>query len=143
MKTIYKHTVLLLVSAALFTGCTSVSEGSGGPQTTLQGAEGLPGATELDSGYTLRQDLEIMRPVSVRKNDFLVVQFELHNKRGSQMNLEWSVEWTDEQGLKIDTNENWRPLAIGGKGYETIQITAPTPSARGWKLKVQKPNPVR
>jgi len=142
MKTKPTH-AFLLAAAACFAGCTSLGDGSGGPQTTLQGAEGLNEPQELDSGFTLSKDLEIMRPISVRKNDFLVVQFELHNKRGDQMNLEWSVEWTDEQGLKIDTNENWRPLAIGGKGYETIQITAPTTSARGWKLKVQRPNPIR
>jgi uncharacterized protein YcfL len=109
----------------------------------VQGAEALPGMTELDSGLSISQDLEILNLVQVRKNDFLVAQFELHNKRGSQIDLEWSVDWTDEQGLRIDSNENWRPLSIGGRGFELIQITAPTPSAKAWRLKVQKPNPIR
>ena len=127
--------------ALFLAACTS--SGKGGPQTTIQGAEGLPGTTELDSGKTLMNDLEQLSVVTSRKGDFLVVQLELHNKRGSQMNLEWSVDWFDEDGLVIVSNENWRPLTIGGRGFEMIQITAPTPSAHSYRLKVQKPNPIR
>ena len=141
MKMMHRNAALLLATSLLLAACTST--GKGGPQTTVQGAEGLPGMTELDSGVGLSQDLEIQNLVQVRKNDYLVAQFELHNKRGTQINLEWSVDWTDEQGLRIDSNENWRPLSIGGRGFELIQITAPTPSARAWRLKVQKPNPIR
>jgi uncharacterized protein YcfL len=141
MKTMHRTAALLLASAPLLLACTST--GKGGAQMTVQGAEALPGMTELDSGLAISQDLEILNLVQVRKNDFLVAQFELHNKRGSQVNLEWSVDWTDEQGLRIDSNENWRPLSIGGRGFELLQITAPTPSAKAWRLKVQQPNPIR
>jgi uncharacterized protein YcfL len=140
MKMIQRHAPLLL-AALLLSACTST--GKGGPQRTLQGSEGLPGMTELDGGQTLRNDLDILHVVSTRKGDYLVVQFELHNKRGGQINLEWNVDWFDETGLLVGTNENWRPLAIGGRGFEMIQITAPTPAADSWRLKVQKPNPVR
>lgn len=140
MKTMHRFAAVLCMSAPLFAACTST--GKGGPQTTVQGAEGMT-MTELDSGISLQQDLEILNYVSARKNDFLVVQFELHNKRDVQVNLEWSVVWTDEQGMRIDSNENWRPLSIGGRGFELIQATAPSTSARAWRLMVQKPNPIR
>jgi uncharacterized protein YcfL len=127
--------------ALLLAACTSTGKGS--PATTIQGAEGVPGTTELDSGQTLKNDLEQLNVVTSRKGDYLVVQFELHNKRSGQQNLEWSVDWFDEVGMLIVSNENWRPLQIAGRGFEMIQITAPTPSAHSWRLKVQKPNPVR
>lgn len=130
------------IGLALFlAACTST--GKGGPVITTQGAEGVPGTTELDSGQSLKNDLEQLNVVTSRKGDFLVVQFELHNKRSGQLNLEWSVDWFDEVGMLIVSNENWRPLQIAGRGFEMIQITAPTPSAHSWRLKVQKPNPVR
>jgi uncharacterized protein YcfL len=138
MKIIQMNAALL---ALLLAACTST--GKGGPQTTIQGAEGLPGTTELDAGRSLNNDFEQRNVVTSHKGDFLVVQFELHNKRNSQLNVEWSVDWFDEVGLLIVSTENWRPLAIGGRGFEMIQITAPTPSAHSWRLKVQKPNPVR
>lgn len=129
----------LALLAAMLTGCAS---GRGGPQTTIAGGEGFP-MTELDAGHSLGRDLEIRNLVQTRKSDFLVAQFELHNLRGSRIELEWSADWFDASGLRIDTNASWRPLVIGGRGYESLQITAPTPDARSWKLKVQKPNPVR
>ena len=99
--------------------------------------------TELDSGLTLSRDLEIQKIASVRKSGFLVVEFELHNKRGSTIDLEWKVDWMDSSGLSIPTSGSWHPLSIGGRGYEPLQVTAPTPEASTWKLRVQKPNPVR
>ncbi len=141
MKSILRSALAGSLSAMLLTACTST--GKGGPQTTLAGGEGQPGMTELDSGQGLMKDLEILSLVQSKKGEHLVAQFELHNKRGSQMNLEWTVDWFDEAGLQVDFSESWRPLAIGGRGFEMVQITAPTPSARSWRLRVQKPNPVR
>lgn len=140
MKTTKRITAWLLVSSALLAGCMS---GKGGPQTTVQGTESLPGITELDGGMTLAKDLEYIITAKTRKNGFLVVQLQLHNKRGSSQAFEWKAVWFDEHGLLIDTNESWRPIVIGGRGFETVQITGPTQSAESWQLKFQKPNPVR
>ena len=136
-KTATALATILLVSA----GC--MSTGKGGPQTTHEFIEGGEGAVELDSGLQLSKDLEIYNYISERRDGYLVGQFELHNKRGSQIALEWTVDWFDGSKFKIDTNESWRPLKIGGKGFEVVQIIGPTPEAHSWRLKVQKPNPVR
>lgn len=140
MKRPMRIAASLVVLSALLAACAS---GKGGPQTTLQGGESTPGMVELDSGMALSNDLEVQHLNQGRRGGFLVAQFDLHNKRGSTLAIEWSVEWFDEHGLKIDTNESWRPLVIGGRGFETLQITAPTAAAEEWRLKFQKPNPVR
>ena len=130
----------LTLLGVLGSACVS---GAGGPQTTVQGGESMPGMVELDGGQVLMRDLEITGLTQVRRNDFLTAQFDLQNKRGSSLALEWTVDWYDSHGMKIDTNESWRPIVLGGRGFETLQITAPTQDARSWRLKVQKPNPVR
>ena len=56
MKTNPTYAFLLAAAAACFAGCTSLGDGSGGPQTTLQGAEGLNEPQELDSGFTLTSE---------------------------------------------------------------------------------------
>jgi uncharacterized protein YcfL len=140
MKTPKTLAASFLAFGALVAGCAS---GRGGPQTTMQGGESTPGMVELDSGVTLGHELKMLNLNQTRRSGFLVAQFDLHNQRGSSLALEWSVDWFDQHGMKIVTNENWRPLVIGGRGYETLQITAPTPEAEEWRLKFQKPNPVR
>ena len=131
--------VAALAACVLLCGCAT---GRGGPETTIVGGDGVP-ETELDSGQTLARELEIRKVASADRGGFRVVEFELHNERGSQVALEWSVEWKDASGLTVQTRESWHPLVIGGRGYESLQITAPTPEARTWTLKVRKPNPVR
>ena len=128
--------------AALLTLVGACATGRGGPQRTLDGGEGAQ-MVELDSGLELSRDLEIHILAQKRREGFLVCQFELHNKRGSQRAFEWTVEWSDQDNFVINSTENWRPLVIGGKGFERIQITAPTPEATSWRLVTRKPNPVR
>ena len=45
--------------------------------------------------------------------------------------------------IRIDMPEHWTPAALGGKGYETIRRTAPTPEASSFRLGFRKPNTVR
>lgn len=140
MKPTTTMTALFLASGALLAGCVS---GSGGSQTTIAGGEGSTEMTELDAGKVLSRDLEIVQLVQVRKEGLLVAQFDLRNKRGSRLAVTWTIEWFDADGLKVNTNESWRTLVIGGKGFEALKVTAPTASATSWRLKVEKPNPVR
>jgi uncharacterized protein YcfL len=140
MKNPMRIAVLFLVSGAFVAGCAS---GRGGPQTTMQGGESTPGMVELDSGRVLGNELKMRHLNQTRRSGFLVAQFDLHNERGSSLAFEWSVEWFDQHGMKINTSESWRPVVIGGRGFQTLQITAPTMEAEEWRLKFQKPNPVR
>ena len=115
--------------------------GKGGPQRTVEVSEGGPVMNELDSGMVLKRDLEIRNPISNQTSkspdEFLRCQFELHNKRSTAMKLEWKVDWFDGSGFRVETNEPWRPLTIGGYGYEIIQIVAPSLEAEVWRLRVQ------
>lgn len=78
-----------------------------------------------------------------RRDGKLFVQFNLRNTRSSNLAIEWAIEWFDASGFKIDTPRRWQPAALGGKGFETITQTAPTPEASSFRLGVRKPNTVR
>ena len=67
----------------------------------------------------------------------------LERRDGHGRTITWTIDWFDADGLKVDRDDAWRSLFIGGKGFETIKATAPTQSATSWRLQLQKPNPVR
>ena len=120
-------------------GCTAPS---GGPTNTYTGGPGQLTQEQIAS-QALQRDVEILVRNSVRRDGFLICQFDLHNKRSSDIQLEWSVDWFDRDGMQLQVQERWSPLKISGGGYETVQITGPTPSAERWRLAVRRPNPVR
>ncbi|MCZ6598814.1 MAG: YcfL family protein [Planctomycetota bacterium] len=131
--------IFLAVPIVWGTACTS---SRAGPGNMLEGGEGV-GIEEHYGSSQLKRELEILNPRTERRDGRLVCQFDLHNKKTSQLAFEWTVEWFDASDFKIDWNENWRPMTIGGMGYETLTIHAPTVEARRWRLQVRKPSPVR
>ena len=126
--------ILLLASA-----CAS----RGTSQDTYMGGEGAE--TEKIGGTTsISNELEITNLREKRLDDSrLHVQFELHNMRGGNLAFEWTVEWFDAAGFRIDWPQHWTPTAIGGKGYEILSLTGPTPNTSNWRLAVRKPNSVK
>ncbi len=105
-----------------------------GPTSTVRGREGSPELKELDGERSLNKDLEIVRYRSERRDGRLHVQFDLQNKRDSNLAFEWSMEWFDSAGFRIETGDHWTPVVLGGKGFETIAMTAPTTEASIFKL---------
>jgi len=125
---------LLLIS----TGCTS----KGTSQDTYVGDE-YGEIQKIEGVSAISSKLEITNVRSERRDGRLHVQFELHNTKGSNLAFEWSVDWFDDNGFRIDWPHNWTPASMTGKGYTTVSLTGPTLEASGWRLNVQKPNSVR
>lgn len=71
------------------------------------------------------------------------VQFDLKNTTPADLVIEWSIEWKDGNGFRIDTNPHWRPAVITGMGFQSIQEAAPVPEAAMFQLQVRRPTPVR
>lgn len=132
---------VLLGAALLLLAACGAPRGTS--SNAVRGQEGSSELEEIDGSRGLRNDLEIVGYRSERRDGRLHVQFDLRNKRGSNLAFEWTMDWYDSSGFRIDTQEHWRPVAIGGKGFETIAVTAPTPEASSFKLEYRLPNPVR
>lgn len=73
----------------------------------------------------------------------LRVQFDLKNTTPSDLAIEWAVQWKDANGFDVDSNPHWRPTMVAGQGFESIQLTAPTPEAAVFQLHFRKPTPIR
>jgi len=78
-----------------------------------------------------------------RESDHLAVQFDLKNTTPADLAIEWSIDWLDGSGFRIDTNRHWRPVVVAGMGFESIQEIAPVPEATTFQLQMRRPTPVR
>ena len=129
-------TALALAGSACTTASTTTS------QNTYAGGEGRETETTVGNSK-LEWYLEMVDMRHQRRDGRLFVQFKLKNKQNSDMKLEWSIEWYDEDGFAIDSERRWTPVKIAGKGFETIAVTGPVPAASIWELNVRPPNTVK
>lgn len=125
----------------LFTGaCTSVPRGS---QNSYEGREGGK-MTATEGNQTLARSLAIKDPLHKRVDGRLVVQFQLENRRSTETDFAWAVDWFDQQGFAVQgAVRHWQPVALGGYGSTILTVTAPTPDAVSWKLQVTSRNEVQ
>ena len=82
--------VLLLTGA-----CTSVPRGS---QNSYEGREGGT-MTATEGNEVLARSLAIKDPLHKRVDGRLVVQFTLENRRSSDTQFAWAIDWFDQQGF--------------------------------------------
>ena len=119
--------LLPLALVPLF-GCTSPPSGS---VNSFDGKHTEVGNALLNSA------LEIRNIVRAEKNGLKVAQFELHNRHSTALAFQWTVEWYDRSGLKIQYGPaHWEPERLAGSASKTLQIVAPSPDADSWKLQV-------
>jgi uncharacterized protein YcfL len=125
--------------ATLILGACSTS----GATNTYGGTEGSEAVAVIgDRG--LGRHLE-MRHVRVRRNaeQRLHVQFELHNRRSSEVDFDWAMQWFDDSGFVLDLPKDWRPVALSGDAFEYVSVTAPLPAASQYKLALRAASRVR
>lgn len=129
----------LAVLASALLGCTSAPFGTA-TNTYTVGETGKPDAVigdrDLASKFVL---VGIHRE---RKDGRLHIQFDLQNTTPGDLRIEWTVTWRDSSGFTIDSGVNWRPTVVSGKGFQPIQLTAPTPEAAEFQLHFRKPTPI-
>jgi uncharacterized protein YcfL len=128
-----------LLALALASSCL-------GPRGTAEnayaGGEGQE-VEEIVGDPDLARDLAMESILTERRDGRLHVQFNLRNKRASRLPIEWRILWLDAAGFLIDSPGGWTPVVLGGKGFEPIARTAPTPEASGYRMMFRKPNNVR
>jgi uncharacterized protein YcfL len=132
---------ILALALALTPGCMTTPTGS---VNRYSGGEGARAMQSEEHNQLLGAALRIEKLVQTRVNDVLVVQFDLVNTRQSQLGFQWSVDWYDKAGLKIDyAPQNWTPERLAGNAAKTIKIVAPAPQATSWQLQVGSRDEVR
>jgi uncharacterized protein YcfL len=126
--------LLLLVS-----GCSSAPLGT--PTNTYVGTDGGK-SEEFIGDRELARNFVMVGVKTKRESEHLIVQFDLKNTTPRDLAIEWSIDWLDASGFRIDTNRHWRPAIVTGMGFESIQETAPVPEATTFQLQMRRPTPV-
>ena len=132
---------LVLLLAAAAAACQS-TRNRGTAQNTYIGAEGGE-VEEVFGDRSLARKFVLLEVRTARRDERLHVQFDLKNTTNQNLDIEWAIEWLDDDLMKVDWPENWRPTTVGGQGYETIAQTAPIPEASSFRLGIRKPNVIR
>lgn len=132
---------LLFTASALLSACATHPPLGTATNTYTTDASGKQeqfiGDRDLAAKFVL---LGIQRE---QKDGRLRVQFDLKNTTPGDLAIEWAVQWKDASGFDIDSNPYWRPTMVPGQGFESIQLTAPTPEAAVFQLHFRKPTPIR
>lgn len=131
---------LTLAATMTLGACNS----TGGSQNvyTYEAARGE--LTEILGSKNLTRSLEILNYRSRKVGDLLQVQFDLRNKKTSNLRFDWAVDWFDAQGFRIDdTTRHWKREALGPGGMISIQVIAPRPEAQELRLQFATPSSVR
>lgn len=127
--------VFLVLAGALGFSCGSTAENSGtigGANAVMVDHSGLGGTVQL-MNFLKRQN-----------NGLLEVQVDLKNESSSDVSVEYTFEWLDAQGFKMDSAiEHWTPVTLNGKHVHVVTAIAPRPGADKFKIHVRAPHEVK
>ena len=92
----------------------------------------------MDGG--LEKDIEVISiNQSLANEELLRIQVNLKNKTKKSMNLNYKVEWMDQDGIVLnDSSATWLPLYVRGAEIVAVQSVATSPNAKNFWLKLQR-----
>jgi uncharacterized protein YcfL len=130
-----------IAAFALAFACTTAPEGS---VNRYSGGDVRRGIEIEEGNRRLASALELRNIVSTLQNDIRVIQFDLVSQSSSPLSFQWTIDWYDRAGFKVDYGpQNWTPERLAGKASKTIKIVAPSPAAEGWTLQIGSRDEVR
>lgn len=68
------------------------------------------------------------------RNGFMALQVELTNSDYEPQRIFWRVKWLDEAGFQVWDDEPWKPVLMQGSAKQNLQVMAPTPKARDFRI---------
>jgi uncharacterized protein YcfL len=122
----------LVPLALALAACTSTHRGV---VNRYSGGEGQRDVQRVVNDPVRSAALKMEHIVHARQNGLLVVQFDLVNTRQGPLSFQWTIDWFDKAGLKIDhPTQHWTPERLPAGASKTIKATAPHPDATAWTL---------
>jgi hypothetical protein len=70
------------------------------------------------------------------QNGFLKIQAELTNADSGKQSAFYRIKWLDETGFQVWDDEPWKPVLLHGEQKLTLQVAAPTPKARDFRIQL-------
>lgn len=112
-----------LAMAALLLA-SALSTGQAGAQTIASKLEHLGQSTYVQVAGLMARE----------RNGLLALQMELVNTDNEPRRVFWRVKWLDDAGFQVWDDEPWKPALIQGSARQNLQIIAPTPKARDFRI---------
>ena len=140
MKSVF-FTLLIVFNALIFLiGCGTTNPVH---QTTKENPTDTSPIPELKRVFMdggLEKDIEVISiNQSLANEDLLRIQVNLKNQTKKPMNLNYKVEWMDQDGIVLnDASATWLPLYVRGAEIVAVQSVATSPNAKNFWLKLQR-----
>ena len=140
MKNIF-FTLLVVFNALFFLiGCGTTNPVH---QTTKKNPNDTNPIPELQRVFMdggLEKNVEVVSiNQGIANEDLLRIQVNLKNLTKKSMNLNYKVEWMDQDGIVLnDSSATWLPLYVRGAEIVAVQSVATSPSAKNFWLKLQR-----
>lgn len=113
-----------LVAAFLLAGALAAGQASA--QTIASKMEHLGEATYVQVAGLMARE----------RNGLLALQLELQNTDNEPRRVFWRVKWLDDAGFQVWDDEPWKPLLLQAKARQNVQIVAPTPKAKDFRIQM-------
>jgi uncharacterized protein YcfL len=114
---------MALTTAALLLA-TALLSGQAGAQTIASKLEHMSESTYVQVAGLMARE----------RNGLLALQLELVNTDSEPRRVFWRVKWLDDAGFQVWDDEPWKPALIQGGARQNLQIIAPTPKARDFRI---------
>ena len=92
----------------------------------------------MDGG--LEKDVQVLSINQGKASeDLLRIQVNLKNLTKNSMNLNYKIEWMDQDGLVVnDSSSTWLPVYVRGAEIVAIKSVASSPTVRNFWLKLER-----
>lgn len=114
-------------------------------QNTSQNTLSLDGSTDqvLVVEGALGSKVQMQNILRRQRNGLMEVQVDLFNASSSNISIEYSFEWFDAQGFKLDSSiQHWTPITMNGKQLHSVQAVATKAGADKFRMHVRSPQEV-
>lgn len=98
-------------------------------------------ATKVEFAGT--SDAIKVNKIMVKQGALMQVQAEMYNDLRKPMTVYYRTRWLDEGGFQVWEDEAWKPMVFQAFTTQRIQMTAPTPKARDFKIQLSTEDATR
>ncbi|QBG47990.1 DUF1425 domain-containing protein [Verrucomicrobia bacterium S94] len=133
-------TVIVASSILALCGCRSAVNST--ERATPNASPSIVEDKRIETDSSLAGKLAIVQVnEGVVSGDMLQIQVVLQNRKSKSMTANYAFEWVDQNGMVLNTSQNWKPLQFAGGERKAVIGVAPTPNAVDFSLKIQEPRP--
>lgn len=131
--------LMLAASVLAGAGCSTTAgiEATGKNDWDQDGARVLAKNVVINNS-SLAGDIQVVDLKSALAGDMMRAQVSLRSKERDTINIQYSFNWFDAQGMAVGGGTPvWKPFIIYGREARVIQGVAPDPRAREFKLNIR------